>query len=167
MCVSGERLVGLVSRPCSSGAFQQDRFSVWEGEGGGSWGGMEGGKPEGRRVRSGWLATCLDDISRFIFVFFAKGGGCPALWTCLRELKIRAEGCSLVNGGPGLKQHRSRTGRILPSGPFCQITPHPPGTLLLGRIWGRSFGLFWKHVRYLWHLAYIHRRPVVFGLSTM
>lgn len=41
---------------------------------GGSWGGVEGGKPEGRRVRSGWLATCLDDISRFIFVFLQKGG---------------------------------------------------------------------------------------------
>lgn len=35
---------------------------------------MKGGKPEGRRVRSGWLATCLDDISRFIFVFCKRGG---------------------------------------------------------------------------------------------
>lgn len=53
-------------------------FSLGGGAAGGvSWG-MEGGKPEGRRVKSGWLATCLDDISRFIFVFLQKkkkGGG--------------------------------------------------------------------------------------------
>lgn len=28
-----------------------------------------GGKLEGRRVRSGWLATCPDDLSRFVCVF--------------------------------------------------------------------------------------------------
>lgn len=27
-----------------------------------------GSKLEGRRVRSGWLATCPDDISRFVCV---------------------------------------------------------------------------------------------------
>lgn len=33
--------------------------------------GAEGGSTqEGRRVRSGWLATCPDDISRFVCVFF-------------------------------------------------------------------------------------------------
>lgn len=40
-----------------------------------------GSKLEGRRVRSGWLATCPDDISRFmcvsLCVFSVKGGdGC-------------------------------------------------------------------------------------------
>lgn len=41
--------------------------------------GREGGsKLEGRRVRSGWLATCPDDISRFVCLavcFSASGGG--------------------------------------------------------------------------------------------
>lgn len=33
--------------------------------------GAEGGSTqEGRRVRSGWLATCPDDSSRFVCVFF-------------------------------------------------------------------------------------------------
>lgn len=33
--------------------------------------GAEGGSmQEGRRVRSGWLATCPDDSSRFVCVFF-------------------------------------------------------------------------------------------------
>lgn len=33
--------------------------------------GAEGGSTqEGRQVRSGWLATCPDDSSRFVCVFF-------------------------------------------------------------------------------------------------
>lgn len=44
--------LGLSSRP--------ELFSV---------GGRGGGKLEGRRVRSGWLATCPDDLSRFVCVF--------------------------------------------------------------------------------------------------
>lgn len=48
--------LGLSSRP--------ELISVW------GVGGVEGGsKLEGRRVRSGWLATCPDDISRFMCVF--------------------------------------------------------------------------------------------------
>lgn len=39
-----------------------------------------GNKLEGRRVRSGWLATCPDDISRFmcvsLYVFSVSGGRC-------------------------------------------------------------------------------------------
>lgn len=37
--------------------------------------GAEGGSTqEGRRVRSGWLATCPDDSSRFVCVFLLVGG---------------------------------------------------------------------------------------------
>lgn len=65
--------------------------------GGGQLGdGGRGDEPEGRRVRSGWLATCLDDISRFIFVFLQGGVQCGGrVW--VRRLEILARGRALQN----------------------------------------------------------------------
>lgn len=54
--------LGLSSRP--------ELISVEEGRSRGGSRQREGGsKLEGRRVRSGWLATCPDDISRFVCVW--------------------------------------------------------------------------------------------------
>lgn len=65
-------------------------------------GGRGGTSQRAEGVRSGWLATCLDDISRIIFVFQVGVGGvqCGGC-VCVSRLKIRAGGgCFFGHGEP-------------------------------------------------------------------
>lgn len=73
--------LGLSSRP--------ELFSVEEGDVGG------GSKLEGRRVRSGWLATCPDDMSRFVCVFSMCFSVSGERWWGGQCLRGRCGGCVL------------------------------------------------------------------------